>query len=162
MCPTADGEGCGGSVMPSCSQGTLGRGSLHILCGVRGSLGALQNTAGPRGDPTLGAHRAPGGEWVAVVILRRVRKSKGQSKTLDVCDHFLHSHPYNQAFLSFSLLWETPQSQMKNLGRECGFPVQSPVTKSVNKVRTRGCGCDDFCFILFSFQTQFCNVGHKI
>ncbi|XP_071436311.1 SET-binding protein isoform X5 [Pithys albifrons albifrons] len=29
------------------------------------------------------------------------------------------------------------KSQMKNLGRECGFPVQSPVTKSVNKVYDR-------------------------
>ncbi|NXD44416.1 SETBP protein, partial [Copsychus sechellarum] len=35
---------------------------------------------------------------------------------------------------------DSDQSQMKNLGRECGFPVQSPVTKSVNKVRTRGYG----------------------
>ncbi|XP_061306556.1 SET-binding protein isoform X1 [Pezoporus flaviventris] len=29
------------------------------------------------------------------------------------------------------------QSQMKNLGRDCGFPVQSAVTKSVNKVYER-------------------------
>ncbi|NXH42759.1 SETBP protein, partial [Dicaeum eximium] len=32
---------------------------------------------------------------------------------------------------------DSDQSQMKNLGRECGFPVQSPVTKSVNKVYDR-------------------------
>uniref|UniRef100_A0A8C9FJB7 SET binding protein 1 n=1 Tax=Pavo cristatus TaxID=9049 RepID=A0A8C9FJB7_PAVCR len=29
------------------------------------------------------------------------------------------------------------KNQMKNLGRECGFPMQSPVTKSVNKVYDR-------------------------
>uniref|UniRef100_A0A8V0Y866 SET binding protein 1 n=1 Tax=Gallus gallus TaxID=9031 RepID=A0A8V0Y866_CHICK len=32
---------------------------------------------------------------------------------------------------------DSDQNQMKNLGRECGFPVQSPVTKSVNKVYDR-------------------------
>ncbi|NWV60791.1 SETBP protein, partial [Malurus elegans] len=32
---------------------------------------------------------------------------------------------------------DSDQGQMKNLGRECGFPVQSPVTKSVNKVYDR-------------------------
>ncbi|KAM6105626.1 LOW QUALITY PROTEIN: SET-binding protein [Pterocles gutturalis] len=32
---------------------------------------------------------------------------------------------------------DSDQSQMKNLGRECGFPVQSPVTKPVNKVYDR-------------------------
>uniref|UniRef100_A0A8C4UR04 SET binding protein 1 n=1 Tax=Falco tinnunculus TaxID=100819 RepID=A0A8C4UR04_FALTI len=32
---------------------------------------------------------------------------------------------------------DSDQSQMKNLGRECEFPVQSPVTKTVNKVYDR-------------------------
>lgn len=161
MCPTAAGESCGGSVMPTSLQGVLGRGSLQICVGSGEAWGALRNTVGMRVDPTTGC--SEGLSWqVVMVILTRVRKSKGQSKTLDACDRFLHSHPYNQGFLFFSLLWETPQSQMKNLGRECGFPVQSPVTKSVNKVRTRGYGCDDFCFLLFPFQTQLCNVGHKI
>uniref|UniRef100_A0A8C2SY77 SET binding protein 1 n=1 Tax=Coturnix japonica TaxID=93934 RepID=A0A8C2SY77_COTJA len=32
---------------------------------------------------------------------------------------------------------DSDQNQMKNLGRECGFPVQSSVTKSVNKVYDR-------------------------
>ncbi|XP_062455264.1 SET-binding protein isoform X1 [Rhea pennata] len=32
---------------------------------------------------------------------------------------------------------DSDQNQMKNLGRECGFPVQTPVTKSVNKVYDR-------------------------
>lgn len=44
------------------------------------------------------------------------------------------------------MLWETPQNQMKNLGRECGFPVQSPVTKSVNKVRPRNYVCEGVFF----------------
>lgn len=33
---------------------------------------------------------------------------------------------------------------MKNLGRECGFPVQSLVTKSMNKVRPRNYICEGF------------------
>lgn len=142
-------------------QRILGRRNLHICVGQGEAWGALQNTLGPRVDPTMEWSEGPSWQEV-VVILKLVRKSKRQSKTMDACDCFLHTHPYNQGFLFFSLLWETPQSQMKNLGRECGFPVQSPMTKSVNKVRTRCYGCGDFCFLLFPFQTQFCNVGHKI
>ncbi|XP_068783712.1 SET-binding protein-like isoform X4 [Struthio camelus] len=32
---------------------------------------------------------------------------------------------------------DSDQNQMKSLGRECGFPVQNPVTKSLNKVYDR-------------------------
>lgn len=143
-------------VLLSCQLAYRGhlRGEAYTSVWGKGKLGGLTEHCRTKGRPhPTGCSQGPSWQVMVVVILKHVSKSKGQSKTLDVCDRFLHSQPYNQGFLSFSLLWETPQSQMKNLGRECGFPVQSPVTKSVSKVRTRGHGCDDF-FYSFSLSQQ--------
>lgn len=130
------------------------------LCGLRRSLGDLPKLSGVESQPQHWVLRGPwlvrGGGHTE----RCKEMEKGRAKTLLPVTIFFMV-PQSR-FSLFFLLWEMPHSQMKNLGKECGFPVQSPVTKSVNKVRTRGYSCEDFCFLLFPSQTHYCSVRHKI
>lgn len=119
--------------MPTSLRGVLGRGSLQICVGSGEAWGALRNTVGMRVDPTTGC--SEGLSWqVVMVILTRVRKSKGQSRTLDACDRFLHSHPYNQGFLFFLFaLGNTTESD-----EEFGKRVWVPCAESSDEICEQG------------------------
>ncbi|XP_009893052.1 PREDICTED: LOW QUALITY PROTEIN: SET-binding protein-like [Charadrius vociferus] len=67
-------------------------------------------------------------------------QGSGMRDSVHVCEGVRASVPIqslNSIGLGNAQVKDSDQSQMKNLGRECGFPVQSPVTKSVNKVYDR-------------------------
>lgn len=70
VCPTAAGESCGGSVMPTSLQETLGRGSLHISGESGEAWGALRTLWDRRWTPPQG----PSWQVVVVVRLKHVKE----------------------------------------------------------------------------------------
>lgn len=160
-CPVAAGENHDGHMVLPCLPGLLESINLLSWLGSGETWGAFQNGVGPRVNP--GSRFTEGPSWQVVVGTQKdvMKWRRAEWNFRCLWPFSAQSFPQSR-FSLFSLLWETPQNQMKNLGRECGFVVQSPVTKSVNKVRTRHYGCEEFCFFLFPFQTHYCCVGQEI
>lgn len=116
-------------------RGHLG-GELYTPVWGKGKLGGPYRT---RRDlrVSTGSSQRPSWQVVIVVIQGCARKSRGQSKTWDVCDHFLHSPPYNQGFLFFFFfpfaLGNTTESD-----EEFGKRVWVPCAESSDEICEQG------------------------